>query len=229
MNNEYKVYMHTFPNKKKYIGITRQDVSKRWGKGKHYKDQLVWKAINKYGWDNIKHQIIIDNVSKDVACKVEQELIRKYKTNIQEYGYNLSIGGEVGRKTNYMAEDCVQFIHKNTQYEENRKILEWWKFICEDKKESQVFNNAFKYVTTIVKSKREKHERIEDHIAIGAINVYLEAWINNWTPKSAMYNSLYYIENYSKIIMSYISGNYIEWKLKEPIITSQLTIDDYIE
>ena len=53
----YTVYKHTFPNNKVYIGITSQSVSRRWRNGEGYrnKQQLIYRAILKYGWDNIKH------------------------------------------------------------------------------------------------------------------------------------------------------------------------------
>ena len=77
--------MHTFPNNKKYIGITCRTTISRWGNnGDKYKGQLVYKAIQKYGWENIKHEISFDNLSKDEACKVEQELIVKYHTYVKE-------------------------------------------------------------------------------------------------------------------------------------------------
>lgn len=44
----YTVYMHTFPNKKRYIGITKQELSRRWRGGKGYIGQPVYNAILKY-------------------------------------------------------------------------------------------------------------------------------------------------------------------------------------
>ena len=50
----YSVYIHIFPNQKVYIGITKQEVKKRWKLGEGYKGQdYVYKAIKKYGWANI--------------------------------------------------------------------------------------------------------------------------------------------------------------------------------
>ena len=55
--NNYKVYKHTTPNGKVYIGITCQDPQKRWGYGCNYKNQRYFStAIKKYGWDNITHE-----------------------------------------------------------------------------------------------------------------------------------------------------------------------------
>jgi predicted GIY-YIG superfamily endonuclease len=64
MDNNYKVYMHTFPDNKVYIGITRQSLSQRWGKdGYGYQKQPVYNAIKKYGWDNIKHELVEDGLT----------------------------------------------------------------------------------------------------------------------------------------------------------------------
>lgn len=92
--NKYKLYIHECPNTKKYIGITQQDVKKRWNYGNGYKScVLFYKAIKKYGWNNIKHEILYDDLTKDQAEQLEIELIAKYKTNQKEFGYNICSGG----------------------------------------------------------------------------------------------------------------------------------------
>lgn len=91
---DYTVYMHVFPNGKRYIGITRGDVAKRWKGGFGYKTQFVFTAIVKYGWDNIEHHILHTNLSKDDACQKERELIEKYKSTVNENGYNVDLGGD---------------------------------------------------------------------------------------------------------------------------------------
>ena len=91
---DYTVYMHVFPNGKKYIGITRGDIAERWKNGFGYKTQFVFTAIVKYGWDNIEHRILFTNLSKADACQKEKELIAKYKTTINENGYNVDLGGD---------------------------------------------------------------------------------------------------------------------------------------
>lgn len=97
MNKNYCVYKHTTPSNKVYIGITSQNPLHRWNSGKGYKNNNhFWNAIIKYGWDNIKHEILFDKLSKNEACKKEVELIAYYKSNNPSYGYNHSIGGEFG-------------------------------------------------------------------------------------------------------------------------------------
>ena len=47
----YSVYIHTFPNDKKYIGITSWKPELRWGaNGANYKNPYMVNAIKKYGW-----------------------------------------------------------------------------------------------------------------------------------------------------------------------------------
>ena len=95
----YTVYMHTTPSGKKYIGITNQNVEKRWKLGYGYKkSKYFFPAILKYGWNNIKHEILFTNLTKEDACKKEIELISLYKTNNRFYGYNLHEGGVVGER-----------------------------------------------------------------------------------------------------------------------------------
>lgn len=94
MDNEYSVYMHIFPNGKKYIGITSQNVSRRWRNGKGYKSQqMLTRAINKYGWGNIRHIELYSNLTKEEAEQKERELISKHKTSLRKYGYNIELGG----------------------------------------------------------------------------------------------------------------------------------------
>lgn len=92
----FTVYMHI--NKvdgKKYVGITsKKKPEQRWANGKGYSvNRHFTNAINKYGWNNFEHEIIISGLSKEDACNLEQYLIALHDTNNPEKGYNLSIGG----------------------------------------------------------------------------------------------------------------------------------------
>ena len=92
MEREYSVYCHTFPNGKKYIGISCE-CEKRWNNGNGYNSQpKMKKAIQKYGWENIKHETVLDGLSKEQANKLEKYLIAELNT-IQN-GYNVTIGGD---------------------------------------------------------------------------------------------------------------------------------------
>ena len=92
----YTVYKHTTPNGKVYIGITCRKPEYRWNGGEGYKkNNHFYNAIKKYGWYNIKHEIVADGLSKEDACCMEIELIAKYRSNDPALGYNKSTGGEI--------------------------------------------------------------------------------------------------------------------------------------
>ena len=85
--NNYKVYIHKFPNGKVYIGITRQEPKIRWGGGNGYvRNEYMHRAIKKYGWENIEHIILFDGLSEEDACEIEKSLIKKYRANEKEFG-----------------------------------------------------------------------------------------------------------------------------------------------
>ena len=89
----FKVYMHIFPNNKVYIGITNQTTKRRWRKGYGYKGQVVYDAILKYGWDNIKHLVLFDNLTQNEAQKKEIQLIKLFNSTSHKNGYNVLNGG----------------------------------------------------------------------------------------------------------------------------------------
>ena len=93
---EFIVYMHENKiNHKKYIGITCQKPTQRWRGGKGYKIGIFKKAIDKYGWNNFNHIVLYKHLTKEQACLKEQELIKKYNTMNENYGYNLCEGGNL--------------------------------------------------------------------------------------------------------------------------------------
>ena len=79
--NNYVVYKHTCPNGKVYIGITCQEVNLRWANGLGYRNQMFYKAIQKYGWDNIKHEIVYKYLTQKEAEEREQYLIYVFNFN----------------------------------------------------------------------------------------------------------------------------------------------------
>lgn len=90
---DYIVYSHVFPNGKRYIGITKTDVDKRWMNGKGYKTQpKIAKAIEKYGWENVTHEILAVGLTQEMANTLEQFYIEKYDS--MNNGYNATIGGD---------------------------------------------------------------------------------------------------------------------------------------
>lgn len=90
------VYRHVSPSGKCYVGITSKSLEQRCGKnGCRYSDSpYFWKAIQKYGWVNFKHEILYENLSEDEAKELEKHSILMYNSNCREYGYNLTGGGD---------------------------------------------------------------------------------------------------------------------------------------
>lgn len=92
---KYIVYKHTAPNGKVYIGLTKQTVSERWRDGKGYKNNVLFYAdIQKFGWNNIKHEVIARYLTEEEGMHLEAELIHQYKSIFPEYGYNRRPGEE---------------------------------------------------------------------------------------------------------------------------------------
>ena len=99
-NNIWTVYIHIVPKSisdydydKYYVGITRQSAITRWNNGNGYHNQIFYKAIKKYDWDNIEHYIIAENLTENEAKDFEKILINKLKSN-NKYGYNRTDGGD---------------------------------------------------------------------------------------------------------------------------------------
>lgn len=92
--HKWSVYVLTVPNGKKYIGTTQRSPMQRWRYGYGYeKNQPFFAAIKKYGWCNIEKEIVGTDLTQIDAHALEQELIKKYKSNVPEYGYNRAAGG----------------------------------------------------------------------------------------------------------------------------------------
>ena len=94
-SNRFCVYIHIFPDNKKYIGLTSQEPCKRWANGEGYKSQpKIYNAICKFGWNNVKHEIYKDRISGNEAQQIEKELIKKFDSI--KNGYNSDEGGCLG-------------------------------------------------------------------------------------------------------------------------------------
>ena len=90
---QYIVYEHVAPNNKRYIGITHNTPTRRWGtQGQGYKHQpKFYNAIQKYGWENFQHNILFQHLTTQQAGIKQQELIKKYDSI--NNGYNNDSGG----------------------------------------------------------------------------------------------------------------------------------------
>ena len=126
--NNYKVYVHINKiNGKRYFGITKQEVEKRWLNGKGYnKNKYFTNAINKYGWNNFEHIVIAKGLTEEEAKWLEIELIREWNTTNRDKGYNITLGGEGGNGYKHTEEARKKISEAGkgkTHTEEHRKKI----------------------------------------------------------------------------------------------------------
>ena len=118
-DKKWILYRHISPSGKVYIGITgNSNVKHRWCNGSSYKGcPCFHNAILKYGWFNITHEVLFENLSKERAERLEIELIRHYKNlNIS---YNITNGGE-----GTLGIPCSEE-RKNKMREQRKGIVPW--------------------------------------------------------------------------------------------------------
>lgn len=125
---KWTLYRHTSPSGKVYIGITSKPVTYRWQNGKGYKlCKLFYRAIQKYGWDNIEHEVLFEGLSKQKAEQLEIAIIKHYKG--LQLSYNITDGGE-GMLGHHHSAESIQKI-KNSHI--GRIYTGGWKWTEEQK------------------------------------------------------------------------------------------------
>lgn len=117
------VYRHLFPNGKSYIGITCKKPKDRWRDGEGYRSQKVHRAIKKYGWDNIKHEILEEGLSLEDANEREKYYINFFRTFIywkNSKGYNCTLGGDgtCGTPLSDEQKELLAKIHNSKEFKE---------------------------------------------------------------------------------------------------------------
>lgn len=92
----YSVYVHVTPESKLYVGMSKEPETRYGYNGNHYKKQpAFYEAIQKYGWHNIDHYVITDELTEEEAEALEREAIQKLKAITE--GYNRQEGGKGGK------------------------------------------------------------------------------------------------------------------------------------
>lgn len=121
----YTVYKLTDPEGKIYIGCTGQAVEKRWLNGRGYMKKMpIRTAIDTYGWENFKKEVLCEKLTKDGAEKKEKWFIAFYDSSDPSKGYNRFLGGlgkgaRMSEVTKHVASEA-----KNRLYEEHPEIRE---------------------------------------------------------------------------------------------------------
>lgn len=126
---KWNLYIHIIPKElsgydhdKYYVGVTN-DIKRRWqSNGSGYRQLMFFSAINKYGWDNIVHIVLFDNLYEKLCYQLEKELINMLHSQDRERGYNVSEGGVGGNKTG---------TKKIRQYTSNGIFIKEWESAAE--------------------------------------------------------------------------------------------------
>lgn len=147
---DYYVYKHTLPKEVSgkcidmvYIRITSQQPERRWANGLGYTyNSYFYRAIQKYGWDNFKHEILFSDLTLSQASQKEIELIHFYDSTNRSKGYNFQTGGANGY---HYSEDIIEKIKESHSGENNgmygKKHSESSKKLMSDFKKKYFKNN----------------------------------------------------------------------------------------
>lgn len=163
MNKDYTVYMHITPSNKVYIGITSVDVERRWQGGRNYKTSPHFNsAIKKYGWKNIRHEILFTNLTKEQAEKKEIELISFYNSTNPNKGYNIENGGNSTGKLSEETKKKISMANKGKNTYKRR---------CHTEEEKKRVSEKLKGRTSPMKG---KHWSESQRARVGTAIVCLE-------------------------------------------------------
>lgn len=178
-NAPYCIYKHTSPSGKVYVGQTKQrDLRKRWRSGNIYgycEKSIFRKVIDKYGWNNIKHEIIIDGLTKSEANAEETKWIAHFKE--MGLSYNVSNGGDGNsRKMTEETKAKISAAHKGKKrgphskewcanISKHRKGIKYSDIAMQHMKEAGIKRRGRKMQTSVVEKNR--------------INMTGRIWVNN--------------------------------------------------
>lgn len=93
--NKWTVYLFRDPAGKPYVGITSQQVDKRWNNGWGYAhNKELDKDIREIGWENFDKYILETGLCKQEAYLKERMYIAFYHSDLLHGGYNRQSGGK---------------------------------------------------------------------------------------------------------------------------------------
>lgn len=124
-DKEYRVYAHICPDDTAYYGKSSQEyINCRWRKGDGYKNQRKFKAkIDEFGWDNIEHVILAEQLDAETAAEMETRLIDENGGVNSDKVLNLSTGGDAGFT---FSDNTKELISKNNlkRYKDHPEMRE---------------------------------------------------------------------------------------------------------
>lgn len=112
---------------KYYVGITNNTRSRwSWQGHQYQKSPHFWKAIQKYGWDNFDHVVLLAELDHEQAKMIQIFLIAKFDLRNPDKGYNISKGGESGNGLEGEAHPMSKAVY---QYSWDGDFIKEWETI----------------------------------------------------------------------------------------------------
>lgn len=142
--NKYLVYKVTnLKNLKSYIGITNNLIKRKrlhiFESTKRNSSFVFHKAIRKYGESNFNWMIIKNNLSFELAKKLEKFYIKKYNTFIN-YGYNMTEGGDGVFGYKFTLEQRKRLSESHKGYKHSKETINKMRLVKLGKKNSKKHN-----------------------------------------------------------------------------------------
>jgi len=168
------VYLISFPNNKKYVGITTTSLKER--KRNHMSERAsglhlpVHNALKKYE-EGVSWEVIDKANNWTDLCELEKHYIAKYKSHIDKNGYNLTFGGDgtIGykhsdeRNKENSARRKIYFSNFENRKKQSRATL---KAHQENPKQAKEHSEFMKeYYSDGTESEKRKKE-MEDYLSI---------------------------------------------------------------
>ena len=180
---------------KQYIGLTSKGIEKRWKShiafAKKHNKYYFHRAINKYGIDSWKHEILEDNIKNiEDANMLEKFYINKYDTF--NNGYNSTIGGDGTTGNRSVTEKTIRYkesrnIHKDYGIEE----------LCIDDM-SKKYNISKSNLCSVSKGNRKN---------VSGWYLYNQESLSDIENKKEDYFSSKLITVYNEITLAIVTGN----------------------
>lgn len=120
----YIVYCHTFPDGRRYVGITSKKPEKRWKRGLGYYPQTPMRqAIAKHGWGSISHEVLFSGLPWKHAKALEIKLIQEWGLTDPAKGLNTSPGNGLhqGGDNSKVITKAVSSVENRVRHVETRQ------------------------------------------------------------------------------------------------------------
>ena len=175
----YMVYAHILPNKMTYFGMSKRQPCFRWHP-LQYKTTALVPYIERYGWENIEHKVLIDGLTEQQARLVEDWFVRKATADGFCINERRSGGLAKNDKKMYMKqynEERKQYYkeynkdHKEEKKEYNKQYHKKQNSTPEGKIYNRVHNYNYYHPDKVVETPMEARQK---YLETGYIPTYIK-------------------------------------------------------